>query len=84
MLGLVWLQRASLDMAYTSLLLRPLWPKLSHVTPVCRGTGNGALQSVQGEQDTAGEHSSKAARTEQPVTQDYALYGSTHMKYGTG
>ena len=32
MLGLVWPQRASLDMAYTSLLLRPLWPKLSHVT----------------------------------------------------
>ena len=32
MLGLVWLQRASLDMAHTSLLLRPLWPKLSHVT----------------------------------------------------
>ena len=32
MLGLVWPQRASLDMAYTSLLLRPVWPKLSHVT----------------------------------------------------
>lgn len=32
MFDLVWLQRASLDTAYTSLLLRPLWPKLSHMT----------------------------------------------------
>ena len=32
MFDLIWHQRASLDMLYTSLPLRPLWPKLSHVT----------------------------------------------------